>query len=98
MDTASPRTARRLLKNYENYLLAVVKEAKDRETHHIPTSIEEYLELRRLTGAMIPSFDMLLLPLDIPDQILDDPSIKALEFMVVDMVVVANVSLHCCIK
>jgi hypothetical protein len=95
-DIASPRTAHRFLRNYESYLRAVVKEAKDRETRHIPTSVEEYLELRRLTAGLVPSLDMILLPLDIPDHLLDDPRIKELEFMVIDMVVVANVSLQYC--
>jgi len=90
VDKSSPSFSRRFLKDYETYLRAMVKEAKDRETRSIRHSIEEYLELRRYTGAIKPSFDMIFLPLDIPDWVLEDPRIKELEFMAIEMVAVAN--------
>jgi len=80
----------RFLKDYEYYLKAMVKEAKDRETRSIRTTIEGYLELRRYTGAIKPSFDMILMPLDIPEVVLEEPKIKELEAMAIEMVAVAN--------
>jgi hypothetical protein len=92
VDGSTKQFSRRFLKSYEGYLRAMVKEAKDRETRAIRTTVEEYLALRRYTGAIIPSFDMILLPLDIPDSVLADPRIKELEMMAIEMVAVANVS------
>jgi hypothetical protein len=73
----------------------MVREAKDRETRTtIRKTIEEYLALRRYSGAFIPVLDMILLPLDIPDSVLADPRIKQLERISIEMIAVANVSMH----
>lgn len=54
--------------------------------------MEEYLRFRRLTGGVPPSFDLILLPLAIPEHVLEDPRIQALEDMANDLISVANVS------
>lgn len=87
---STPTAFRWFSKDYERYMQAMVNEAKDREHLVIRQSIEEYLALRRFTGAIKPSFDMIMLPLNIPDEILEDPRIVDLEFMAIDMVAVAN--------
>jgi hypothetical protein len=94
VDGSTTNVSRRLLRNYEGYLRATVQEARDRETRSIAHTVEEYLALRRYTGAIIPSFDMILLPLDIPDSVLADPRINELEMIAAEMVCVANVSLQ----
>lgn len=83
---------RRFRPNYQQYLNAVILEAQDRQTHSIRSSIEDYLSLRRRTGGMKPSFDILLLPFEIPDSVLQDPRIVNLEIISIDLVSVANVS------
>lgn len=80
------------MKSYEAYINAMVREARDREEHVIRRSIDDYLELRRYTGAIKPSFDMILLPLEIPDCLLEDQRVVDLEIIAIDMVAVANVS------
>jgi hypothetical protein len=94
LDGSSKNFSRRFFKNYKEFLSAMVREAKDRETRAIRTTIEDYLTLRRYSGAFIPVLDMILLPLDIPDSVLADPRIKQLEMMAIEMVAVANVSTH----
>jgi len=90
VNIASSSVAHRFAKDFERYLQAMVREAGDREKREIKPSIDEYLELRRYTGAIKPSLDMILLPLDIPDYILDDQRIRNLESMAIEMIAVAN--------
>ena len=72
---------------------AMVNEAFDREKKAVRTNLEDYLNLRRYTGAIKPSFDFILLPLDIPESFLNHPVIQQLEFLAIDMIAVANVRL-----
>jgi len=69
---------------------AMVEEATDRNKRSIRKNIDEYLALRRYTGAIKPSFDLLLLPLEIPERVLQDPRVKELEMLAIDMIAVAN--------
>ena len=90
-ESSSQTTLRRFIPSYERYLEAVLYEAADRESHIIRGSIDDYLALRRYTGAIKPSFDLILLPVEIPDEVLLDPRIVNLEMIAIDMVAVANV-------
>ncbi|KAF8516537.1 terpenoid synthase [Hysterangium stoloniferum] len=90
LSISSDTAARRFIKSYEEYMVAVIAEAEDRNNTTIRKSIDDYLSLRRFTGAIKPSYDMILLPLEIPDEILLDRRIVDLEFMSIDMVAVAN--------
>jgi len=89
---SSQTTLLRFIPSYERYLEAVLCEAAERENHFIRGSIDAYLALRRYTGAIKPSFDLILLPVEIPDEVLLDPRIVKLEMIAIDMVAVANVS------
>lgn len=71
---------------------AMVQEAEERDTLSIRTSLEDYLKLRRRTGAIKPSFDLILLPLEIPRIYLESPLVKQLEIIAIDLIAVANVS------
>ncbi|KAK7463516.1 hypothetical protein VKT23_006864 [Stygiomarasmius scandens] len=87
---SSQTTLLRFIPSYERYLEAVLCEAAERENHFIRGSIDAYLALRRYTGAIKPSFDLILLPVEIPDEVLLDPRIVKLEMIAIDMVAVAN--------
>ncbi|GJJ12837.1 hypothetical protein Clacol_007082 [Clathrus columnatus] len=87
---ASKTCLDRFVKSYRIYMNAMVQEAKERNVHSVRTSIEEYLKLRRGTSAIQPSFDLLLLPLDIPRLYLESSSIKKLEIIAIDLIAVAN--------
>lgn len=73
---------------------AMVQEAEERDTLSIRTSLEDYLKLRRRTGAIKPSFDLILLPLEIPPIYLESPLVEQLETIAIDLIAVANVSHH----
>jgi hypothetical protein len=88
--TASVTAKRRFLLHYEEYVEAVIQQAEDRDKDHI-RSIPEYLDLRRRTIGAKPSFDLLLLPLELPDHILDHPVITELAQLSIDMIILANV-------
>lgn len=94
MKVTSPAVYHRLFKNYALYLEAVVEEAKHRESRTVITDIDEYIELRLLTGAVQPSFDMILLPLSIPEDILEDPRIQKLERLANMLIVSSNVGIR----
>ncbi|KAF7328550.1 Terpene cyclase [Mycena venus] len=85
---ASPKVVDRFIASYEMYVTSVAKEAHDRDT--IRPSLHSYLEMRRNTGAMKPSFDILLIPHEIPDDILNDPRLIHVETLGRDLVCIAN--------
>ena len=88
---SSETAARRFIKSYEAYVTAVIAEAEERDHTTIRKNIDDYLRLRRFTGAIKPSYDLMLLSMEIPDSVLLDQRIVDLEFMSIDMVAVANV-------
>ena len=57
----------------------------------VTDSVEEYLNLRVFTGGVFPSFALLLLPLDIPEHILEGEKVRKLERLGNEMISVANV-------
>lgn len=71
----------------------MTQEAQDRQHKSVRKSMADYLDLRRYTGAIKPSLDLLLLPLEISDELLDIPVVKELEMIAIEMIAVANVSL-----
>jgi hypothetical protein len=87
----SPSSARRFVANFGEYTDAVAQEAQDRD-HGRVRSIEDYLDLRRGTIGVKPSFDFFLLPEDLPDEVLAHPCIERLVLGAIDMTILANVS------
>ncbi|KAF9465703.1 isoprenoid synthase domain-containing protein [Collybia nuda] len=90
LETASSTTRRRFIKSYEDYVHAMTREAQDRQCKRVCKSMDEYLDLRRYTCAIKPSLDMILLPLEISDEILDNPIVKGLEMIAIELIAVAN--------
>jgi len=79
----------RFIAKFAEYLNAVIDEAADRAAGHV-RSIEDYLELRRLTIGGYPSFLCFELGLDIPDDIMEYPGIKSLLALVAETVLLTN--------
>ncbi|KAJ3561920.1 hypothetical protein NP233_g9901 [Leucocoprinus birnbaumii] len=90
LQTASETVKRRFIASYEDYVRAMIQEADDRQQKRVRKSMADYLALRRYTGAIKPSFDLLLLPSEISDEVLDMPVVKELEMIAIEMVAVAN--------
>ncbi|PPQ77846.1 hypothetical protein CVT25_015339 [Psilocybe cyanescens] len=87
---ASNTVKRRFVKSYDAYVNAVVQEAMERRERQVRPSLEEYLTLRRSTGAIKPSLDLIMLPLEISDEYLELDSVKELELIAIDLIAIAN--------
>ncbi|KAF7372984.1 Terpene cyclase [Mycena sanguinolenta] len=86
---ASQSSAQRFIKHFDEYTDAVRQQAVDRETGYL-RSISEYLQLRRGTIGVRPSFDFFLLTDDLPDSAVDHPHIERLACGAIDMTILAN--------
>jgi hypothetical protein len=81
----------RFLASWERYLHGVVEEAENRSTSCI-LDIDGYFRLRRLTVGTRPSFRMVEIDMDIPEEVTEHPTILELELVLTDMVAIVNVS------
>ncbi|KAF7350097.1 Terpene cyclase [Mycena venus] len=86
----NPHVLGRFIANYEKYLEAIVDEASERDHKIVHSSLDSYLTLRRATAAVTVCFDLLLIPHDIPQDILRDPRVARVESLGLDLVCVAN--------
>ncbi|KAJ6471524.1 isoprenoid synthase domain-containing protein [Mycena sanguinolenta] len=80
----------RFITNYELYLKAVTNEADERDRNVVRPSLDSYLTLRRETGAVAMCFDLLLVPEEIPQSVLNDPRVARVERLGLDLVCVGN--------
>lgn len=90
--TATPTAQRRFVENFDLYMDAVVQQAEDRTKNHIRT-FESYLEVRRDTIGAKPSFAVLELEMDLPDEVFNHPTLENLRMWVIDMLCIGNVRL-----
>jgi len=88
--SASSQTLDRFMGDYETYLKAIIDEADDRDSRTIRPSFESYVNMRRETGAVKCCFDLLLIPHEIPGDILSDSRITYVERLGHDLVCVGN--------
>lgn len=81
------------MENTDLWLYAINKQAHQRAIGYIPT-IEEYIELRRLSSACKPFFDLIEYAFDfqLPTFIIEDPLIMTLNDCANDFVAFSNVS------
>ncbi|KAJ6455197.1 isoprenoid synthase domain-containing protein [Mycena sanguinolenta] len=87
---ASSDVLARFFTNYELYLEAVINEADERDRDVVRPSFYSYLKLRRETGAVIMCFDLLLVPDEIPQSVLNDPRVARVERLGIELICVAN--------
>ncbi|KAF7373063.1 Terpene cyclase [Mycena sanguinolenta] len=87
---ASSDVLARFMVNYELYLKAVINEADERDRNVVRPSLDTYLTLRRETGAVIMCFDLLLVPAEIPESILNDARVARVERLGLDLICVGN--------
>ncbi|KAI0292682.1 terpenoid synthase [Multifurca ochricompacta] len=87
--TASPQSQKRFIETFGSYIQAVVQHAADRTNNHIPT-IEEYFKIRRDDGGIRPSFAVLELEMDLPDETVNHPAIQELSDLATDMIFLVN--------
>jgi hypothetical protein len=72
-------------------LHGTAQQAEDRSRSHI-RDIASYLEVRRRTIGARPSFNILEMDMDLPDEIKYHHTILELELLAIDLTIIANVS------
>lgn len=80
---------RRLVAFTQEYTDAVVQEARDHNTGHIPT-VPEYFALRRKTSAIYPFWVLLHINMDLPEVVFDHPMVQELEQVTADILIICN--------
>ncbi|KAL1851842.1 hypothetical protein Plec18170_006145 [Paecilomyces lecythidis] len=82
-------TKNRFLRDFISYLDSLPEEARDRETCHL-RGREEHFNLRRRTGGLLPSFDFIYIPFNLPDEVADHEIVKKMSIVTGDLVIIAN--------
>jgi Delta6-protoilludene synthase len=90
-EVASVSSYRRFIAAMDKWVDSLIDEAADREKGHI-RGIADYLELRRNTVGVYPSFLFLEVGLDIPDEVMEHSAIRLLLNLLIEVTVLANVS------
>lgn len=93
MKTATPTGQNHFLETVEAYVDAVVQQSADRDNDRVRT-IEEFLKVRRDASGCYPSFAVIELDMDLPDDVWRHSSLERLRVMADDMICHGNVSLR----
>ncbi|KIY64715.1 terpenoid synthase [Cylindrobasidium torrendii FP15055 ss-10] len=86
---ASHSTAQRFMDTFEEYTETVRQQAADRD-HDILRPSAEYLEMRRGTVGVRPSFDFFVLSDELPNEVLEHPTVASLIRCAIDMSIMSN--------
>lgn len=90
---ASEGSQRRFITAFDECFGALVEEAIDRNLNkHRIRDVESYVDARRKTVGARPSFALLELALDIPDEVMSHAMIQEMSSASIDMIYIANVS------
>src|SRR5262245_36019531 len=87
--TATEPCQRRFIKYFERYTDAVVQQSSDRNCGHV-RDIKSYFSLRRETIGTLPSFALIELHFNIPDRVMEHPTIQRLTDLCTDMISIGN--------
>ena len=87
---SSPAAQTRFISSFSEYVYAVIDEASDRAKGCV-RGIEDYLQLTRLTAGGYPSFVAVEAGLNIPEEAMAHPSLKALCSLAAESLVLTNV-------
>ncbi|KAI0706366.1 terpenoid synthase [Earliella scabrosa] len=86
---ASEPSQRRFIKTFESYCQAVVQQAADRDKKHI-RDVDSYFENRRENIGTKPCFAFLELDMNIPDAVMEHPTIVNLTNWATDIIIMDN--------
>ena len=90
--TASESSQRRFIQTFDSYCQSVVQQAGDRDSCRI-RDVDSYFENRRENIGAKPSFALLELDMNLPDEVMTHPTIEKLTELAIDMLILGNVSL-----
>lgn len=85
----SAGTQRRFIETFRGYTDAVVQQSADRSQSHV-RDITSYFTIRRETIGITTSYAFNELPYHLPDEVFENPLIKTLTELSVDMIIIAN--------
>lgn len=71
--------------------MGTAQQAEDRSRLHI-RDIASYVQVRRRTIGARPSFNILEMDMNLPDEVMHHPVIRELELLSIDLTIIANVS------
>ncbi|KAI0333186.1 terpenoid synthase [Cubamyces sp. BRFM 1775] len=86
---ASPTSQRHFIEAFGDYCQSVVRQARDRSSSHAHT-VDSYLEVRRDNIGARPSFALLEMEMDLPDEVLSHPTVVNLTIWAIDMLLTGN--------
>ncbi|KIY61575.1 terpenoid synthase [Cylindrobasidium torrendii FP15055 ss-10] len=75
--------------SWDDYCMSMSEEARDREDHRV-RSVEEYMRLRIRTVGVIPTLDLLLFDIEIPEDVLDHPTMSKLRLLAGEIICLEN--------
>ncbi|KAI3614315.1 hypothetical protein WG66_000253, partial [Moniliophthora roreri] len=87
--TGTPSFQRRFIREFNDYLDACVEQASDRSESRI-RDLDTYFAIRRKTIGALPSFAVLGVHMNVPDEVFSDPIIQRLTELTVDMIILCN--------
>lgn len=87
---ANADVQRRFIECFQDYTDAVVQQAQDRKRALI-RGIADYFSIRRQTIGTKPCFVLLQLDMNLPDEVLQHPTLVQLETFATDMIILGNV-------
>ncbi|KAG1889992.1 terpenoid synthase [Suillus subluteus] len=90
IQSASLSSQRHFLETFTAYLHAVVTEVIDREQGHSKRSIDDYLKLRRYTSGVKPTYSIVEMGMDLPDEVFYNPVIMELAECITDIALIDN--------
>lgn len=88
---ASEPSQRRFIQTFDDYCQSVVQQAADRDMQHL-RDVDSYLENRRENIGAKPSFALLELDMNLPDEVVGHQAIVDLTTRAIDMIILGNVS------
>jgi len=81
---------RRFLSTWLDYVESVARQAEDRSKSRV-LDLESYFPLRRNTSGAPSTIALYEIDMNIPDEVREHPTIRELETLAVDLIVIANV-------
>ncbi|RPD59287.1 terpenoid synthase [Lentinus tigrinus ALCF2SS1-7] len=89
IQSASESAQRRFISTFDAYCQSVVQQAADRDVQRL-RDVNSYLEMRRENIGAKPSFALLELDMNLPDEVLAHPAIVDLTTWAIDMIILGN--------
>ncbi|KUJ12619.1 terpenoid synthase [Mollisia scopiformis] len=88
---STPTFQKRFLDTWEEYLQGTAQQAEDRcRSKKVICDIATYLTVRRRTIGARPSFNIIEIDMDLPDEVVGHPTIRELELLATDLTIIAN--------